>query len=215
LNLQAPEVFLNQKGKCWISDDLGGTQGSKSQEQVEESQGKLSSSGVSQVNEDAMAVARALGKQYLWVDRYCIDQQDHDGKALQIRNMDRIYEGADATIVACAGSNADFGLPGVGLINRKCQLSAVVGDQILVSSPPPLAAAMKESAWMKRGWTYQEATLSRRCLFFTELQVYFVYREMNASNPLSDVRLVLLRVQPTPLRCCAQVSLDDSQDPEP
>lgn len=131
-----------------------------------------------------MAVVRALGKQHLWVDRYCIDQQDHNGKALQIRNMDRIYEGAYATIVASAGSSAHFRLPGVGLITRKCQPSAVVGGQVLVSSPPPLASALKESAWMKRGWTYQEATLSRRCLFFTELQVYFLCRGMNCSESI-------------------------------
>lgn len=44
----------------------------------------------------------------------------------------------------------------------------------LVSSLPPLQIALKNSAWITRGWTYQEAILSRRCLFFTELQVYFV-----------------------------------------
>jgi hypothetical protein len=60
----------------------------------------------------------------------------------------------------------------------------VVGDQVLVSCPPPLAAVLKEFAWMKRGWTYQETTLSRRCLFFTELQVYFVCREMNCSESI-------------------------------
>ncbi|OCL03564.1 hypothetical protein AOQ84DRAFT_418906, partial [Glonium stellatum] len=34
------------------------------------------------------------------------------------------------------------------------------------------------STWMSRAWTYQEASLSRRLLIFTE-QVYFEYRSMS------------------------------------
>lgn len=80
----------------------------------------LPMTGVPQVIEDALVVFNAPGMQYLWVDKYCIDQHDHNSRSLQIRNMDRIYEGAYATIVACAGLNACFGLPGVGRVARKC-----------------------------------------------------------------------------------------------
>jgi Heterokaryon incompatibility protein (HET) len=147
-------------------------------------QGSLPLKGVPLVVEDAMRVVRELGKQYLWVDRYCIDQQDHDGKALQIQNMDLIYEGAYATIIASASPDATAGLPGVSCSPRKVQPSAVVGDQVLISSLPPLWFSLRESAWVKRGWTYQEAILSRRCLFFTETQVYFVCRAMSCSESI-------------------------------
>lgn len=90
-----------------------------------------------------MVIIKALGKQPFWMDRYFIDQQDHDSKALQIRNRDSIYEGPYATIVKCASSNADSGLPYVGRTNRRCQPSAVVGDQVRVSTLPPLACALK------------------------------------------------------------------------
>jgi hypothetical protein len=115
-----------------------------------------------------MIVVRNLGKRYLWVDKYCIDQQDHNAKDLQIQNMDRIYEGAFATIVASAGHNAEFGLPGAGPTPRKAQPSTVTRNQKLLSTLPSLSHALKESAWITRGWPYQEAVLSRRCLFFTE-----------------------------------------------
>ncbi|KAK4211612.1 hypothetical protein QBC37DRAFT_319890, partial [Rhypophila decipiens] len=42
---------------------------------------------------------------------------------------------------------------------------------------PPLPSrehAVEPSVWSTRGWTYQEAHLSRRCLYFTDHQVYFV-----------------------------------------
>ena len=32
---------------------------------------------------------------------------------------------------------------------------------------------LSSSTWVTRGWTYQEAILSRRCIFFTKDQVYF------------------------------------------
>lgn len=45
---------------------------------------------------------------YLWVDRYCIDQDDVAEKKEQIAQMDRIYRGAELTIIA-AGTTMDWG----------------------------------------------------------------------------------------------------------
>lgn len=137
-----------------------------------------------QVIEDAMVVVRNLDRRYLWVDKYCIDQKDHDEKDLQIRNMDRIYENAFAALVASAGQDSEFGLPGVGPKPRKPQPSATIEYEILLSTLPPLSCVLKESAWITRGWTYQEAILSRRCLFFTECQVYFVCRAISCCEAI-------------------------------
>lgn len=41
---------------------------------------------------------------------------------------------------------------------------------------------IQASKWATRGWTYQEARLSRRCLVFTEHQVYVVCRETTGSE---------------------------------
>lgn len=62
---------------------------------------------------DAIQVTLRLDYQYLWVDRYCIDQDDDDDKAIQIHQMDLIYQEAEVTIVASAGDDSSFGLPGV------------------------------------------------------------------------------------------------------
>lgn len=46
--------------------------------------------------------------------------------------------------------------------------------RLLVSKPPE--STIEDSVWNKRGWTFQERLLSRRCLIFAEGQVYFQCR---------------------------------------
>lgn len=133
-------------------------------------------SAVPLVIEDAMTVVKNLGRRYLWVDRYCILNQED--KHIQIQDMHHIYEGATVTIVAVAGERAEDGLPGVSSVLRLPQPSAVVRKHKLVSTLPPLCGLLEKSKWSSRGWTYQECLLSRRCLFFTDWQVYFLCKGM-------------------------------------
>ncbi|KAH8204059.1 hypothetical protein TruAng_001741 [Truncatella angustata] len=58
----------------------------------------------------AMKVTQDLGYRYLWVDKYCIEQDNHVDTALQISNMDKVYSGAELTIVAASSNGL---LPGV------------------------------------------------------------------------------------------------------
>ncbi len=52
---------------------------------------------------DAIKVTKLLKYQYLWIDRYCIDQEDEASRQNQLNKMDAIYRGADLTIIAAAG----------------------------------------------------------------------------------------------------------------
>jgi hypothetical protein len=128
--------------------------------------------------EDAMKVVRRLGYRYLWVDRYCINQNNAAEKHTQIRDMGRIYANAVATIVAVGGNDSEAGLPGVTIVQRTEQPSAMIKGRLLVSTLPHLTYFLDRFTWASSGWTYQEAMLSRRCLFFTEMQVYFVCKSM-------------------------------------
>ncbi|TGO62304.1 hypothetical protein BOTNAR_0115g00090 [Botryotinia narcissicola] len=62
------------------------------------------------VVQDAFTVTEALGYRYLWVDRYCIDQ-DPNSPHMQsmIDHMDLVYSNARATIVAASGNSASDG----------------------------------------------------------------------------------------------------------
>jgi hypothetical protein len=87
----------------------------------------------------------------LWVDKYCIDQNDPRDKQCQIQSMDRVYKGAFATIVAASGNGANSGLPSVGLVSRKAQPAALVNGIQLISTLPHISTALEGTTWMTRG----------------------------------------------------------------
>lgn len=95
--------------------------------------------------------------------------------------MSTIYNAAQLTIVAAAGSDPTHGLPGIashprpGVFARhekldKLCLSALKGETYKLGSSLKIVA---RSVWASRAWTYQEAIFSRRRLIFTEDQAIF------------------------------------------
>jgi hypothetical protein len=139
---------------------------------------------LSLVIRDAMTVVRRLGKRYVWVDQYCIDQGNPELKSRQINHMDQVYERAYATIVAAAGSGAEFGIPGVSGRPRTAQMVAETSNITLVGASPSLATDLAQGTWIERGWTYQETVLSRRLIIFTEHQAHFVCSAMTCCENL-------------------------------
>jgi len=143
------------------------------------------------VIEDAIAVTKRIGFRYLWVDRYCINQNSESEQHGQIARMDEIYAGAEVTIVAAAGDGPEYGLPGVSKAHRGLQPSAIVGNYHFVSSLRPPRDVVMSSKWASRAWTFQEAVLSRRALFFTDEQMFFECASMSCQEtiqmPLSAV----------------------------
>jgi heterokaryon incompatibility protein (HET) len=124
--------------------------------------------------EDAITATQLLGFRYLWVDRYCINQQNEQEKIQQCARMDVIYSGSEITIIAAAGQDPSFGLPGISRRSRKFQqIRGKVDKYTLFSTLGNPIPSIESSAWMRRGWTYQEALLSRRRLVFTDNQLYF------------------------------------------
>lgn len=145
---------------------------------------------------DAMVVCRVLGVRYLWVDRFCIVQDDQFQKHEQIRSMGMIYSCALLTICATAGDNADYGLPGV-LSRPRAQVrprTFAFGVEIIPVRP------IDRSTWSSRGWTYQEMVLSRRRLMFNHEEVFFECNQGAAAevstpleSPMPDLSLDGLR----------------------
>ncbi|PMD38749.1 HET-domain-containing protein [Hyaloscypha variabilis F] len=133
---------------------------------------------------DCMLVTAKLGLKYLWVDKYCIDQDDPEAKRDQISQMDLIYANSKITIVAASNHTGPAGLPGISGICRRDQPNLQVLGHHLVSTLPNPKATVGRSKWLKRGWTFQEGLLSRRCLIFTEDQVTFECDGMHRSEAL-------------------------------
>lgn len=138
---------------------------------------------VPEVISDAMLVTASMGFSYLWVDRYCIDQ-NNAAKHVQINQMDSIYQKAGLTIIAAAGDTPSYGLPGVGLRPRRQQLACSAGDLDFWSTMSHPYETLESSPWFKRAWTFQEGLLSRRRLVFTDEQVYYECAAMNCRESM-------------------------------
>ncbi|KAH3919392.1 hypothetical protein HBI56_026140 [Parastagonospora nodorum] len=144
--------------------------------------------------EDSIEVATRLDIWYLWVDRYCIDEDSPSDKHDQIQQMDAIYRSAALTIIAAAGEGPDHGLPGINGTTRTAQQTLRLGDFTLAQTLSHPSVALSASVWATRGWTYQEGLLSRRRLIFTPEQVFFECEGMHCREavtiPLDDMHLV-------------------------
>jgi hypothetical protein len=146
--------------------------------------GSMLPPSVPAVIEDAMTLSCQLDLPFIWVDKYCIPQDNVQEKQKQIKHMDLVYKFAELTIIAAAGSDPHYGLPGVGYRSRPPQQKLKLHDMTLLASLPNPTSEIKRSRWMRRGWTFQEALLSRRRLIFTERQVYFECRTMHCCEAI-------------------------------
>ncbi|KAK6224320.1 hypothetical protein QIS74_02647 [Colletotrichum tabaci] len=130
---------------------------------------------------DAMRVTMKLGFRYLWVDRYCIWQQDTTHKMSQVERMDQIYGDAELTVIAVGARDPGYGLPGLTLSRTNhAPITKRVGERKLVAnfSHHWQLDQITRSKWATRGWTFQETCLSRRRLYFSGYEVSFECRDM-------------------------------------
>jgi hypothetical protein len=152
-----------------------------------------------QTVEDAIVVARQLGLQYLWVDRYCIATEPEE-KYTQIRHMSEVYGAAYITIIALEGISCESGLPGVSMplqrinIRRKIEASMLVGGKVL----DPIQGSNK-TTWKTRAWTLQEAAMSRRRLGFLNDMIFL---ECNEELFLDYLNTELI---PQPIKPCLRL----------
>ena len=127
--------------------------------------------------QDAASLVLNLNERYLWVDALCINQDDSVDKDVIISRMSAIYANAYITIVAADGYNADHGLTGLSRSRGEDEVPITFetkrGQVSLLPRRLGLSTIVDISPWSTRGWTFQERLLSRRCVFFTEEQVYF------------------------------------------
>jgi hypothetical protein len=122
--------------------------------------------------EDAVKVTLHLGFRYLWVDRYCISQEQSE-KHAQIRQMDQIYKNAQVCLIAAAGTNPNDGLAGVSRMRSRPRVRTTTENLEFHLFPfdMTLVGAQRNCAWAQRGWTFQEALFSRRHVVFTDIEV--------------------------------------------
>ncbi|KAI0544512.1 heterokaryon incompatibility protein-domain-containing protein [Xylaria curta] len=122
----------------------------------------------------AMEACKRLGQRYLWIDRLCIVQDDKKDKYGQIRSLEAIYSRAKLVIVAACGDSIHSGLIGVNdeFPRNRYQISTDVFGFTMANQLHGFEMAT-QSIWNERAWTYQEAVLARRKLYFTPAEIWF------------------------------------------
>lgn len=138
---------------------------------------------------DATELTRQLGYEWLWVDRLCIRQDDETEKHTLVPIMRDIFALAELTIVAAAGKDARFGLPGTSVLRSEQEPFRLPS----FSNAPVLPAVcsfnylMENTSWRTRGWTFEEYVFSRRLLYVFEDECIFscpkgMYRESQGTR---------------------------------
>ncbi|KAK2042663.1 HET-domain-containing protein [Colletotrichum somersetense] len=133
------------------------------------------------VIQDAMRATIKLGFRYIWIDRYCIWQDDLTHKMSQVERMDQIYGDAELSIIAIGAKDPGYGLPGLSLSRTKhAPTTKRIGQQKVVTnfSHHWQLDQISRSKWATRGWTFQETCLSRRRLYFSNYEVSFECHDM-------------------------------------
>lgn len=131
-----------------------------------------------QTIKDAVSVCRRLGIAYLWIDSFCIVQDDEADKAREIPQMALIYRHALLTIAASCAHNVDEGFlhhvsplcyrqfapTGLRLRNSPGRERKVV---VMTESLPESVFHHTKEPIDERAWALQEQLLSPRLLSYT------------------------------------------------
>ena len=130
---------------------------------------------------DALRLVSLLGERYLWVDIFCIVQDDGETKQRSINSMASIYANAYFTIIAADGKDLNHGLRGIGGNAKPRNVNCDIirfhdGEEMIAHRPQPLD--LGDTVWGSRGWTYQEGLFSRRVLIFNGLVSWICRRSV-------------------------------------
>lgn len=147
----------------------------------------LDTSKLPQIFNDVFQVAVRMSIKYVWIDSLCIIQDDTEDWNREAALMAQIYRYAEFTVAAdIPPINPDLGLfrhgdPSDCLSVTLPGIQPDWADQELVFMKPQ-EVAYRESPLVSRGWCFQERQISRRIVHYTENQVLWECRALQASE---------------------------------
>jgi hypothetical protein len=136
---------------------------------------------------DAISITRKLGFRYLWIDAFCIVQDDADDWARESAKMAQIFGQAYLTIVAVASENGHGGCYHSRRSGREQFLCTVPNtnatltyrsglDHDFVSLLHGHGSRESEKPLFGRKWCYQERMLGQRLLYYTAHEIVWECR---------------------------------------
>ncbi|PVH92601.1 HET-domain-containing protein, partial [Periconia macrospinosa] len=119
---------------------------------------------------DAVEFVEQIGLRYLWVDRFCIVQDETVAKQSQLDAMGKIYAGSYLTIIAAESNDASGPLYIANNRSKRVDYDSQIGKSnpsgtdILVHH----TCRLMLTAWYSRAWTLQEYLFSKRKVVFQD-----------------------------------------------
>jgi hypothetical protein len=133
---------------------------------------------------DAIAITRAVGLRYVWIDALCIIQDDEDDWSHESSQMNLIYRYAFVTFCSLNSNSCHEGFlnraPAVKVPFQSTLNKTTKGSYSIRLQPrtdnrfsTDYVWDYLSSEWSQRCWTYQEQEMSIRRLLFGSSKVYF------------------------------------------
>ncbi|KAI1120839.1 heterokaryon incompatibility protein-domain-containing protein [Nemania abortiva] len=137
--------------------------------------------------QDAFTVVRRLSYRYIWIDSFCIVQDDRRDWLQQATKMADVYSGAELTISAARSSSFDEGF----LLSRETDTELAFSDRLprgtkmYVRDGEALESVHQginrqpsdHAPLFQRAWAFQERLLSQRIIHFLKTEVVFECEE--------------------------------------
>lgn len=170
---------------CWGDEEEAKSQFKTEIASLEDRCVALSSELMTSTTKDAIALARAIGIRYLWIDALCIIQDDEGDWSHESSQMNLIYRHAFVTFCSLSSDSCHEGFlnraPTIAIPFQSTIQKAIKGFySIRARSIAGFHVDRKKdmrdhalSKWGTRGWTYQEQVMSTRFLLFGSLRMHF------------------------------------------
>jgi hypothetical protein len=193
---QSPHNDLDGRGikyaalsYCW-----GSASETRSMLKTEKSSMKSRITGIAlsempKVFQDTIALCKKLSIRYLWIDALCIVQDDRLDWEQEGSQMGKVYENAFVTVVPLAAHTCNEGFLQRSQETVEIQFQSTVRPDIdgkfYLRHVPQVniednwhffgleSMELSSSTWSKRGWTFQEDTLSTRILYFGQTMMFY------------------------------------------
>ena len=142
---------------CWPSDEISRLNSSKEGVDIYENGHSLQSANLTRFMTDALAQYLDRDGLSLWLDYYCIDQNNKQEKDMQVAAMDAIFSNAVFTVVMLE----DVGVSTEEFPILKRQTKSHQRDQHL-----GIVRRVMSARLFTRAWCSQESLLSRKATVF-------------------------------------------------
>lgn len=181
---------------CWGPPEVAATQTKTKRHSLADMMLEIPFHSCSKVIQDLITVARFLQLRFLWVDAVCIIQDDQADWETEALSMGDIYRHALLTICPITSQTCQQGFLTRTTETLNISFKSSIADDIegiytlryrgIRSSNKdtwwPLRIDLDLATWDRRGWTFQELSLSTRLIMFGQSKIHF----LRSSKVVSD-----------------------------